>query len=468
MADYDYPAVMDEEDEKKKGYPMPIPSSATAPMPSAMTPPEVAGATPPTFPMQSSPAPTTMAREPESGLVRRGDAMAPAPINPQAQPPSPAAPAPMPATPPKPIGPQPTWNQYAPPEPSGMKRFGQGVATFIEPAMGKFFAQPEERAEAKYGAATKEYEQRVGEQERGKAAQSEAELKAAQAKAYGERGPTAIEVANIRGANQQAVADTNVGGRKDVATINADAKRDTTGGKAKYATLQTPDGKAIPGKIDAQGNLLDAEGNPAPKGTVEYHAPSYGETVGGRIISMIDPDTDLPTDYQVGAGGHLNRLGVSGTGIQAGREAQAGTVERAGENLIQTLTAHREKVGNVGAIIQSAFLGTPLADPELAGVATELGSFAALQPALHGFRGQRAMEEFQRLIGGVPKNVDALIASIKSIERIAGAVAPPVQQGGGNQGGGNAGGPPKAKPGMKVQSRTVNGKTEYRQVPVGR
>ena len=52
----------------------------------------------------------------------------------------------------------------------------------------------------------------------------------------------------------------------------------------------------------------------------------------------------------------------------------------------------------------------------------QIASFAALQPTLHGFRGQQALAQFEKIIGGVPKNPDALEAAIKAIQGTAGII----------------------------------------------
>ncbi len=111
-----------------------------------------------------------------------------------------------------------------------------------------------------------------------------------------------------------------------------------------------------------------------------------------------------------------------------GRASQASVIDRASDGLIKTIEAHKEKIGNVEAILKSAFLNTPLADKELSGVATEIASYAALQPAMHGFKGQDALHEFMKIIGGIPKDADALIASIRAIQKTAGYVNPRIGQ----------------------------------------
>ena len=142
-----------------------------------------------------------------------------------------------------------------------------------------------------------------------------------------------------------------------------------------------------------------------------------------KIAGWVDPKsghfrpiTDIP--------GMAGNAEIKPTGQEASREGQAQVVGRAGDGLIKTIQSNRESIGNVDAIIKSAFLQTPLSDPKQAGVAAEIASFAALQPAMHGFRDNRPWIKFEKIIGGIPKNPDALISSIKAIQKTAGYFNP--------------------------------------------
>ena len=112
-------------------------------------------------------------------------------------------------------------------------------------------------------------------------------------------------------------------------------------------------------------------------------------------------------------------------GATGGKQYQAIVINNAGSELINQIEQHKDKFGNVQAILNSAFLNTPVADPESARLAAQLASFAALQPQLHGFRGQNALNEFEKMIGGLPKNPEALVSSIQGIMKTAGVVASP-------------------------------------------
>jgi hypothetical protein len=163
--------------------------------------------------------------------------------------------------------------------------------------------------------------------------------------------------------------------------------------------------------------------------------PSYAAmmplVLGSKTATFIDPQTNLPTEQQFNpkTGTYDRPLGLSASNAYGHEAAQAGAVERSGNTLIQTIQANRDKIGTVGAWIKKNGLNTPMADPTLEGIRTEIASFAALNPAMHGARGAQAMQHFEDLIGGVQQNPDATIAGIHGL--IRGAAQPILGQ---NQG----------------------------------
>jgi len=119
----------------------------------------------------------------------------------------------------------------------------------------------------------------------------------------------------------------------------------------------------------------------------------------------------------------------------ADRALQAKAIGRAAPPLIDEIQRLRGKVGNMEDYWEKAKLsltpgGTPFADPDLAGLTSLLVTFAALQPAAHGVKGLRAIEAFEGSIGGIPKNPDALIASIRKTVQGTSALIPPARGGG--------------------------------------
>jgi hypothetical protein len=105
------------------------------------------------------------------------------------------------------------------------------------------------------------------------------------------------------------------------------------------------------------------------------------------------------------------------------REGQARIIKTAGDQLIASIEQNRDKLGNVGSYWSQATNGTPISDPTVSGLMAQIASFAALQPTLHGFRSEAALKGFEHIIGGVPKNPDALEAAIKAIQGTAGIIA---------------------------------------------
>lgn len=194
-------------------------------------------------------------------------------------------------------------------------------------------------------------------------------------------------------------------------------------------TLQLPNGSKVAGKKDSQGNLLLADNTPAPKGSLIYQQPNYGELVLPTKTQTVLVD-GVPTIMGWNERTHQYDIpqGQSASGAFGHEEAQAGAVTRAGDDLIESIEANKKLMGNPEAIIRSAVLGTPWADPATAGLRAQISTFAALQPSMHGFRGTDALRQFEKILGGIPNNPDALIASIRGIERTAGAVNPGLEK----------------------------------------
>lgn len=195
----------------------------------------------------------------------------------------------------------------------------------------------------------------------------------------------------------------------------------------KAVTLQLPDGKKAAGKVDRTGDLLLEDGTKAPDGTMLYQQPNYGQSVlPTKTIDMIGDD-GIPHKYQWNDKTQSYDIpvkGISASGQYGHEAAQAGAVERASDGLIADINAKKSKVGNIQAILESAFLNTPLADKDQQELAAEIASFAALQPSMHGFRGTNALKEFESLLGGIPTSPDALISAIQGMRKTAGYINP--------------------------------------------
>jgi hypothetical protein len=97
-----------------------------------------------------------------------------------------------------------------------------------------------------------------------------------------------------------------------------------------------------------------------------------------------------------------------------GRVLQAATSIAQGQNLLDQVDKVKTKLGPIAGRISSYEQLAGIQDPDIQKFATDLKSYAALQPALHGFRGQGAMREFEGGLGGLKTNPGALKASIQS------------------------------------------------------
>jgi hypothetical protein len=181
----------------------------------------------------------------------------------------------------------------------------------------------------------------------------------------------------------------------------------------------------------AGGKWTDTQGKPIQNPRPIPPAPSYGQLMlPTKTATFIDPKTGIPTEMQwnQATGTYDKPLGISASNAYGHEAAQAGAVARSGDQLISDIQSNRESLGTLSTWVAKHGLNTPIADPKLAGLQAELGTFAALQPAMHGFRSHSAMESFQNIIGGLQKNPDATIASIRGILKTTSAINPGLAQ----------------------------------------
>ena len=180
--------------------------------------------------------------------------------------------------------------------------------------------------------------------------------------------------------------------------------------------------------MQAQHNALQKvdEGNQGKiaAATISANRPSkqmmyVPQDDGSYQAIEVRPGTSVPGTAVSGSG--VNSLNVP-TAVTRGAAEQGTTVELAGKHLIDVINHSRGKLGNWEATWNSLKNNSPIADPDTSYIKSLIQSFAALNPRLHGFRGSQAMQEFEKIIGGVPKNPDALIAGIQGIMDTAGAV----------------------------------------------
>jgi len=225
-------------------------------------------------------------------------------------------------------------------------------------------------------------------------------------------------------------------------------------------TVVGDDGKPHVYGVDTSGKKVVDYGVAYEKPTTEPGNYQPVTNAAGQVVGYVDPKSrksiaagDIPGMKDLTGGTGVVPLKPSGQ--TASRMQQGEAIQRAGEGLIGSIQANRGKLGNWTNYWQQIVKGSPISDPALAGLQAELASFAALQPAAHGARGLQAIQAFENIIGGIPKDPDALIASIQAIQKTMGALQPPTTP---------ATTPPReATPGMKWQQNKRTG--EFREVP---
>ena len=165
---------------------------------------------------------------------------------------------------------------------------------------------------------------------------------------------------------------------------------------------------------------------PAPARTEPgNYAPVYDPET-GEFSGWVNPKTKQFVSPNEIGGTQGAAITPKGTSQQTqSRIDQARAIERASGPLIDDINRLRSKIGNFSDYWKQITMGSPIADPELSELSAELVSFAALQPAAHGARGLQAIQAFEKAIGGIPKDPDALIGAIRGTSKTLHALEPP-------------------------------------------
>lgn len=185
----------------------------------------------------------------------------------------------------------------------------------------------------------------------------------------------------------------------------------------------TVNGKPTYGVYDPAGKQwTSVDGKPLPGFAPP---PNYAQAMlPTKTTKLLGPDgVDHLYQWDPATNSYSTDLGAAPTGAAAHSIFQAQNIGELGPKLIGDINADRDMLGNLESYYKQWTAGTPIADPRAAGLMSELMSFAAMQPAMHGFRSSSAMESFEKLIGGLAKDPDATIASINGILKTAGTIA---------------------------------------------
>lgn len=200
----------------------------------------------------------------------------------------------------------------------------------------------------------------------------------------------------------------------------------------------------VPGTVDGKPQFANHDpntgaftyppGHPQAGQTIPNFQPQQGYaqtrpftqavmTEDGPQIIQYDPTKKTWSPINAPETGNVSAAGT------AGHQMFQGTaIERARDYLINEIEQHKDKMGNPQAIINSALLNTPWSDPETKGLRAQIASFAALNPALHGMRGQGMVEHFEKALGGIPTNPDAFIAGLRGMSLAAEVMTEPLRK----------------------------------------
>jgi hypothetical protein len=141
----------------------------------------------------------------------------------------------------------------------------------------------------------------------------------------------------------------------------------------------------------------------------EFQANYYGtDTAGNALPGAPATATGQPEGIKVAS---LTKPGVTAQG----KASQGRAVVESATDLKDFIDKNKGAFGNIDQYWQQYMNGTPIADPTASKAMAKIASFAALQPALHGFKSHDAMREFAKMIGGIPKNPEALKAAIDGL-----------------------------------------------------
>lgn len=169
-------------------------------------------------------------------------------------------------------------------------------------------------------------------------------------------------------------------------------------------------------------------------------SPTYAEEGPAARTVSITPRGGVPEmrEFDVGTNRFDIPVGTPGTGRYAGQMQEAGASVRMIDATLHML--RNAPIGTVEAWGKGLLLGTPIADPELARLRGMLVSIASMQPVLHGLRSASATQAFRKIIGGLAKNPQAMIATLEGLKATARAVNPnlPAEPKGTSKGNGGA------------------------------
>lgn len=169
-------------------------------------------------------------------------------------------------------------------------------------------------------------------------------------------------------------------------------------------------GQAAPHNIDP--NSPEGIAAAVAKSQQGYHAPAV------QLVQTTDDQGNKVQKFVPKVAG--DAMAAAPTAQEQNRRNQASTVSQDADRIIAMIERNPNAVGPILGRLARGEAVMGIVSPEAKQLATALGSFEALQPILHGFRGGgQTMDHFHSVIGDQRLNAEALKASIREIKTLA-------------------------------------------------
>jgi hypothetical protein len=197
--------------------------------------------------------------------------------------------------------------------------------------------------------------------------------------------------------------------REDIATQTNQTRENIAGAKPQPHVITMQNGKPHVMERDPKTGQYSIDRGEAP--------PNYASTAPQTHTVELLGDDNVMHRFQFNPQTQSfdKDMGAAPTGQAAHQIFQAGAIEQLAPQVIADINAHREVLGKLSSYYKQWLSGTPVSDPVASQMMAELMSLAATQPALHAFRSTNAMESFEKLIGGLAKDPDSMIATIQGL-----------------------------------------------------
>lgn len=169
-------------------------------------------------------------------------------------------------------------------------------------------------------------------------------------------------------------------------------------------------GQAAPHNIDP--NSPEGIAAAVAKSQQGYHAPAV------QLVQTADDQGNKVQKFVPKVAG--DAMAAAPTAQEQNRRNQASIVSQDADRIIALIERNPNAVGPILGRLARGETVVGIVAPEAKQLATALGSFEALQPILHGFRGGgQTMDHFHSVIGDQRLNAEALKASIREIKALA-------------------------------------------------